>query len=117
MRSDGDASREPRGVTGERFAGDLFLRLANEGWLVVGSEQADHVIAELERTLDAVRAYLRRVELSRKLRDAADGITPDVDRLVVQAAFEGQVAAGTWEQALVELPKYIQAFRIAAAQR
>lgn len=113
MRSDGDARR----ATGERFAGDLFLRLAHEGWLVVPPDQADRIIAELERTLEAVRSSLRRVELSRRLRDAAGEVAPEVDRLVVDAAFAGQVAAGNWEQALVELPKYIQAFRIAAAGR
>jgi hypothetical protein len=41
----------------------------------------------------------------------------DVDPLVVESAFAGQIAADRWEQALVELPKYIQAFRIAAKRR
>ncbi len=118
MRSDGNAGHEPRGTTGEKFAGDLFLRLAREGWLVVAPEQAERVIAELERTLEVVRSRVRRAELARRLREvAADDVEPDVDRLVVDAAFAGQIASCTWEQALVELPKYIEAFRIAAGPR
>lgn len=112
MRSDGGAGREP-------FAGDLVLRLAAEGWLVLSPEQADRIIADLERTLADVRSCLRRAELSRKLRDMTDSVTDlaaDVDRLVVDSAFAGQIAADRWEQALVELPKYIQAFRIAAGR-
>lgn len=115
MRSDEGAGPEPHGSV-EPFAGDLFLRLAHEGWLVVSPEQADRVIAELEGTLAEVRSRLRKAELSRKLRDVAGpDVAPDVDRLMVDSAFAGQIAAARWEQALVELPKYIQAFRIARA--
>ncbi|MBW4720254.1 hypothetical protein [Saccharothrix obliqua] len=118
MRSEGNAGPGPRGATGERFAGDLLLRLAREGWLVVSPEQARRVVAELERTLEVVRARVRRAELSRRLRDVADGdIEPAVDRLAVDAVFAGQIAFDTWERALVELPKYIEAFRIAAGRR
>lgn len=109
MRSDGGSGHEP-------FAGDLVLRLADEGWLVMPPDQAERVIAELERTLAEVRSCLRRAELSRKLLDVAD-VAVDVDRLVVDSVFAGQIAADRWEQALVELPKYIQAFRIAAGRR
>jgi hypothetical protein len=111
MRSDDDA---PRPVEG--FAGDLFLRLARAGWLVITPEQAVPVIADLERTLDEVRARLRKAELSVTLLETAD-VSPDVDRLIVECAFAGQIAADRWEQAIVELPKYIQAFRIAAGLR
>jgi hypothetical protein len=100
----------------EPFAGDLVLRLADEGWLVLPPEQAERLIVELERTLADVRSCLRRAELSRRLLDVAD-VAADVDRLVVDSAFMGQIAADRWEQALVELPKYIQAFRIAAGLR
>ncbi|RKT55343.1 hypothetical protein [Saccharothrix australiensis] len=118
MRSDGDKARAGQGVTGERFAGDVLLRLAREGWLVVPPDQASRVIADLEWTLKVVRARVRRAELSRRLRDVVDcDVDPAVDRLVVDAAFAGQVASGTWEQALVELPKYIEAFRIAGGRR
>ncbi|GAA1343096.1 hypothetical protein [Saccharothrix algeriensis] len=118
MRSEGSGSRRRRGATGEGFAGDVLLRLAREGWLVVPRAEAERVIAELERTLKVVRARLRRAELSRRLRDVADrDVDPAVERLAVDAAFAGQIAADTWERALVELPKYIEAFRIAAGGR
>ncbi|MBB5958281.1 hypothetical protein FHS29_004889 [Saccharothrix tamanrassetensis] len=118
MRSDGNAAHEPRGTTGEKFAGDLLLRLAREGWLVVSPEQADDVVAELEHTLDVVRSLVRRAQLSRRLLDVAgDDIEPDVDRVAVDAVFAGQIAADTWQRALVELPKYIEAFRIASGRR
>ncbi|ATE54397.1 hypothetical protein [Actinosynnema pretiosum] len=113
MRPEGET-----GASGERFAGDLFLHLATKGWLVVPPEQAERVIAELEQTLEVVRAKLRRAEVSRKLH-AAPGrdVAPEVERLVVDSVFAGQIAADTWERALVELPKYIRAFRIAAGAR
>jgi hypothetical protein len=115
MRADGDGGRVADGSTRERFAGDLFLELAAKGWLVVEPAEAERVIAGLQRTLDVLRSRVRRLEVSRKLRDAAgDDIDPDVGRLVVDMVFAEQVTAGTWERALVELPKYIEAFRIAA---
>ncbi|WP_433260259.1 hypothetical protein ACQPZF_23665 [Actinosynnema sp. CS-041913] len=118
MRSDGNKRYRAPGTAGERFAGDVLLRLAREGWLVMPPEQAERVIAELEWTLKLVRARMRRAELSRKLRDVAGGdIDPAVDRLAFDAAFDGLVASGAWEQALDELPKYIEAFRIAAGGR
>ena len=117
MRSDDGAGLGPHGSM-ERFAGDLFLRLANEGWLVVPAVEAERVIAGLEHTLAEVRARLRRAELSRELRDVAGvDASPEVDQLIVDSAFAWQIAADRWEQALVELPKYIQAFRIAAGPR
>lgn len=113
MRSDDGAGAEPHSSV-EPFAGDLFLRLATEGWLVLPPEQARGVIADLEHTLAQVRALLRKAELSRALRGA--DVAPEVDRLIVECAFAGQIAADRWEQALVELPKYIKAFRIAAGE-
>lgn len=108
MRSDSGDGLEP-------FAGDRFLRLAESGWLVVSPRQADRVVAELTETLAEVQVRLRKAELSRRL--LATDVASDVDRLVVDCAFAGQLAADRWEQALVELPKYIRAFRIAAGQR
>ena len=115
MWSHQDGGRVAEGSTPERFAGDLFLDLAARGWLVVRPEEAARVIAELERTLEAIRARAHRMEVSRRLRNAAgDDIDPDVDRLVVDAVFAEQIRSVSWERALVELPKYIEAFRLAA---
>lgn len=115
MWSQEDGGRVAEGSTPERFAGDLFLHLAAKGWLVVEPEEAARVVAELERTLEVVRSRAHRIEVSRRLRDAAgDDIRPDVDRLVVDAVFAEQVMPGSWERALVELPKYVEAFRLAA---
>jgi hypothetical protein len=115
MWSEEDGARLVDGSRREKFAGDLFLDLAAKGWLVVEPEEAARVIAGLERTLEVVRSRAHRIEVSRRLRDAAgDDIDPDVDRLVVDAVFAEQITAGSWERALVELPKYIEAFRIAA---
>lgn len=100
------------------FAGDLFVRLAHEGWLVISPEQAGPVIADLERTLAEVRMRLRQAELSATLLgNVGADVPPDVDRLIVDCAFAGQISADRWEQALVELPKYIEALRIAAGLR
>ncbi|QFZ24638.1 hypothetical protein EKG83_32010 [Saccharothrix syringae] len=115
MRSDGETGGPDRVSPPERFAGDLFLQLARRGWLVLEPAQARRVIIELEHTLDEVRSRLRRLELSRRLRDASgDDVAPDVDRLVVDAVFAGQLNSDSWERALVELPKYIEAMRIAS---
>jgi hypothetical protein len=114
VRSDGETGGQGRASPPERFAGDLFLQLARRGWLVLEPAQAESVIGDLERTLDEVRSRLRKLELSRKLRDTSGGhVAPDVDRLVVDAVFAGQLNSDGWERALVELPKYIEALRIA----
>lgn len=114
VRSDGETGGLGPASPPERFAGDLFLQLARRGWLVLEPAQAQGVIDELERTLDEVRSRLRKLELSRRLRDASgDHVAPDVDRLVIDAVFAGQLNSDSWERALVELPKYIEALRIA----
>lgn len=102
MRSDDGGAAGP-----EPFAGDLLLRLAVEGWLVISREEAERVVAELESTLAQVRARLR------PSARPAGHLPSDVDTPSVDSAFAGQIAADRWEQALVELPKYIQALRIA----
>lgn len=115
MWSHEDGGRVTDGSARERFAGDLFLDLAAKGWLVIRPEEAERVIAELEQTLEFVRSRTHRIEVSRRLRDAAgDDMDPGVDRLVVDAVFAEQITSGSWERALVELPKYIDAFRLAA---
>jgi hypothetical protein len=115
MWSHEDGGRVADGSTPERFAGDLFLHLAAKGWLVVQPTEAARVIAGLELTLEALRSRAHRVEVSRRLRSAAgDDIDPEVDRLVVDTVFADQITSGLRERALVELPKYIEAFRMAA---
>ena len=115
VRPDGDGGRVADGSTRERFAGDLFLDLADKGWLVVEPGEAERVVAELLRTLDVVRSRVRRLEVSRRLREASgEDVAPDVAQFAVDTVFAEQVTAGTWERALVELPKYVEAFRIAA---
>ncbi|OLF17596.1 hypothetical protein [Actinophytocola xanthii] len=112
MRSGEDGDVEPY----EPFAGDLVLRLATEGWLVMSAEQAQGAVDDLEWTLAEIRSRLRKAELSRRLREmSGENVSPDVDCLVIRSAFAGQIAAERWERALVELPKYIQAFRIAGS--
>ncbi|GAA3031564.1 hypothetical protein [Actinokineospora globicatena] len=112
----GDESGLDGGDTGaEGFAGELFLKLADAGWLVVEPEVGLRVITQLQQTLDAVRDRVRLAEVSRRLRDTAgDDLAPEVDQAVVDSVFAEQITAGRWEQALVELPKYIEAFRRAA---
>ncbi|RLK61983.1 hypothetical protein [Actinokineospora cianjurensis] len=103
------------GAGAEGFAGELFLQLAERGWLVVEPEVGRRVIAELLATLEAVRGRVRLAEMSRRLRETAgDRLVPEVDQAVVDSVFAEQITAGRWEQALVELPKYIEAFRRAA---
>src|SRR5687768_16149963 len=46
--------RSPVDVTDREFDGDLFLRLVDDGTLVLEPADADRVIAKLERALAAV---------------------------------------------------------------
>jgi hypothetical protein len=73
-------------TTLDAFAGDLFLRLAVEGRLVVEAEAADQTIAGLEHTLEVVRARL-------------------------QVAREHCFDCRRLDLAVSELPKYIEALR------
>jgi hypothetical protein len=98
----------------DKFAGELFLALALQGRLVLDAEQADRVIAELEATLRQVTDRVRQLQLWRQrstLVTAARGCC--VDQPVVDAAFADQVAPGQLERALRELPKYVEAFKVA----
>lgn len=72
------------------FAGDLFLRLAAEGRLVLDPGVADETIAALERTLHEVRTRLQ---------------------ILGSACNPGQETTGRLEEAAIELPKYIDALR------
>ncbi|WP_080640563.1 hypothetical protein [Salinispora arenicola] len=94
------------------FAGELFLRLAEEDRLVIDAARADAAIAALERALSAVQARVRvlrrwqRVPVQR-LDDLPDALADDI----VHAAFADQLAPGRLEHAEIELPKYIDALR------
>lgn len=100
------------------FAGDLFLRLANAGALVLDADEADLLIAELTATLDEVRCRrgLNTVVREQFLRASviADG---EVVETAVDAAFIEQVAPGRLDWAVEEIPKYIEAFQIAKGPR
>jgi hypothetical protein len=105
----GDASPLP-------FAGELFLRLADQGRLVVDPGRADEAIAGLECTLAQIRARLRVIRIwqqmpGRRVHDLPGELVQDV----VDAVFAEQLAPGQLERAAVELPKYIEALRRASA--
>jgi hypothetical protein len=113
MGSDDEPS--PAGaVADEAFAGDLFLALASQGRLVLDPDQADRVIAELEETLSLVIARTRLLELWRRLSGPViDDLAPDVEQTVIDAVFADQLAPGRLESAMRELPKYVEAFKVA----
>jgi hypothetical protein len=95
------------------FAGDLFLRLAAEGRLVLDADEADRIVAELEMTLEAVDARIRLVDTWRQLPPpAVRGLDPAADQFV-EAVFVEQVAPGLMEQSVLELTKYVAAFKLA----
>ncbi|MDQ2588093.1 hypothetical protein CKY47_29840 [Saccharothrix yanglingensis] len=94
------------------FAGDLLLRLATDGRLVLEPAEADRVIAELERTLEEVTGRLRVVDLLRGTSlPALRRVHPELEQAVVDAVFDEQVTDGGLRRALDELPKYIEALR------
>ena len=96
------------GSLAEPFAGDLFLTLAAEGRLVIDADRADALLAGLEHTLAQVRSRLRLVRIWHELPRPAP-LTP----ALVDAAFTDQLVPGRLEQAACELPKYIEAVRLA----
>lgn len=101
-----------RDTANPTFAGDLFLTLAAEGRLVLKTRDADRIIAGLERTLSEVRDRLRTIEeLHRGRGRILAGRA--IARTTVDAQFVEQVAPGRLEEAAVELPKYIEAIRLA----
>ncbi len=96
------------------FAGELFLTLAAEGRLVLDAAAADPVIAGLEETLAAVT---RRLELLTVWRQhpgiPIDGLPPELAASVTDTVFLDQLTPGRLERAVEELPKYIEALRLA----
>lgn len=98
----------------DTFAGDLFLALAAEGRLVLDADRADQVIADLEATMSVVSARVRLLELWRRLSGPVlDDLDCDAERTMVDTVFADQLAPGRLEEAMRELPKYVQAFKAA----
>jgi hypothetical protein len=88
------------------YAGDLFIRLAVNGQLKVDAVLADRTIADLERTLCAVRSRLMMLS-ERRCRRAGFELRPGV----VEVVFQEQMFPGRLERAAVEIPKYLEALR------
>ncbi|UQU64503.1 hypothetical protein COUCH_37070 [Couchioplanes caeruleus] len=100
------------------FAGELFLTLAAEGRLVVDPVRADQAIAGLERTLSLIRARLRIIRIwQHSPPQRVDELPDELANDVVDAVFADQLAPGRLEQAVTELPKYIEALRRARGRR
>jgi hypothetical protein len=96
------------------FAGELFLTLATEGRLVVDSDRADELIADLEHTLAILQDRLRVLEIwHRHPAPAVEKLPPELTEAAVDAVFADQLAPGRLAQAAVELPKYVAALRAA----
>jgi hypothetical protein len=96
------------------FAGDLFLRLASEKRLKIDAALADTTIAELARTLAVVHSRLRLLRIWQTphgctLNDVPDNLARDI----VHVGFLDQVLPGQLERAATEIPKYIDALRLA----
>ncbi|MEV4703740.1 hypothetical protein [Actinoplanes sp. NPDC049316] len=99
------------------FAGELFLSLAAEGRLVLDPARADQAIAGLERTLSLLRARLRIIRIwEHSPTQRVDELPEELARDVVDAVFADQLAPGRLEEAVTELPKYIEALRRARAR-
>lgn len=100
------------------FAGELFLTLAAEGRLVMDPVRADQAIAGLERTLSLIRARLRIIRIwQHSPTQRVDELPEELAKDVVDAVFADQLAPGRLEQAVTELPKYIEALRRARGRR
>jgi hypothetical protein len=100
------------------FAGELFLRLATEGRLVVDCDRADELIADLEQTLAVLKARLRVLAVWEQNPAPHLGTLPsDVAETVVDAVFADQLAPGRLARAAVELPKYVAALKAARVVR
>ncbi|GAA2565506.1 hypothetical protein GCM10010435_42840 [Winogradskya consettensis] len=101
-----------REISSSPFAGELFLTLATEGRLVVDTARANEVIEGLERTLSLARARLRVLKIWQHVpAQRVDDLPRELADDVVDAVFADQLAPGRLEQAVEELPKYIEALR------
>lgn len=98
-------------VSGWVLAGDLLLRLAAEGRLVLEPAEADRAIEGLRETLHVLADRVHVVDLLRGASlDDLHRDHPEVERAVVDAVFSDQVSGDGLRRALDELPKCIQAF-------
>jgi hypothetical protein len=98
--------------TSPAFAGDVFLTLAAQGRLVLEADEADSVIASLEKTLALLGRRAEVLDAWRR-RHADVDFAGVVNQSVVDVVFADVVAPGQLEQALAELPKYVEALRLA----
>ncbi|MBU2668196.1 hypothetical protein KOI35_32260 [Actinoplanes bogorensis] len=101
-------------IPADPFAGELFRSLAAEGRLRLDPGQADAAIESLERTLAEVRTRLR---LLQRRREASPGEAGELSDQTVDAIFADQLAPGRLELATVEIPKYVEALRLARRQQ
>lgn len=101
---------------GPAFAGDLLLRLASDGVLVLAPEHADQLIAEITLTLDVVRARFGLLQLLCHCPTTPPEDSGHLDQVLVDVAFTEQTAPGRLERAMLGLPKYIRALEIAKAR-
>jgi hypothetical protein len=99
-------------VTSPAFAGDVFLAFAAQGRLVLDADEADEAIAGLERTLDLVSRRVQLLDAWRR-READPDFAGVVSQSIVDVVFAEVVAPGQLERALHELPKYLEAMRLA----
>ncbi|MFG1918553.1 hypothetical protein [Micromonospora sp. NPDC048898] len=105
MPTDPDAPSSP-------FAGELLLALARQGRFTLDAARADQAIAELERTLSAVRARLRILRIWGHVPfQRVDEIPDDLALDVIDAVFADQLAPGRLELAATEFPTYVEALR------
>ena len=96
------------------FAGELFRTLAAQGRLIVEADRADALIRGLQQSLDVLTARLRLVRMWHTMTPPRlDGLPAQAAVPVVDAVFADQLAPGHLERAVAELPKYIDALRLA----
>ncbi len=99
-----------------RFAGELLLRLADQGRFVVDAERADRLIADLKGTMALLAARLHMLRSWQRNGTSIDDLEPAVADAVVDTLFADQLAPGRLERAAEELPMYLEALRIARRQ-